>query len=269
MTFSEIDDFHAESRALAKLVRPLDNAALETKTQFKDWRIADVLGHLAVWNEAACMTYQQPERFDQFMANVLVAMQGGDGMRAFEKGLFEGFSNAAIRERWLDSVEATHAMLAEADPKHRVAWGGPDMSIRSCVSARLMETWAHGQAVFDVLGVERASTDRLRSIVVLGINTFAFTFRVNGLTPPGELPRVVLQSPSGDAWDFGEASADSSISGTAEQFCQVVTQVRNIADTQLNVVGESATAWMKIAQCFAGPPNPPPPTGSRFVQSQH
>ena len=29
-------------------------------------------------------------------------------------------------------------------------WFGPDMSVLSSISARLMETWAHDQAVYDL-----------------------------------------------------------------------------------------------------------------------
>jgi len=42
-----------------------------------------------------------------------------------------------------------------------------------------------------------------------------------------------------------------------------VTQVRNVADTQLQVAGESARRWMEIAQCFAGGPVDPPRPGQR------
>jgi len=35
----------------------------------------------------------------------------------------------------------------------RVKWIGVDMSARSCLTARLMETWAHGQEIYDILGV--------------------------------------------------------------------------------------------------------------------
>ena len=31
--------------------------------------------------------------------------------------------------------------FAAADPKQRVQWFGPDMSVRSSITARLMETW--------------------------------------------------------------------------------------------------------------------------------
>jgi len=43
-----------------------------------------------------------------------------------------------------------------------------------------------------------------------------------------------------------------------------VTQVRNIADTKLRVVGEVAKRWMSIAQCFAGGAETPPAPGTRY-----
>lgn len=38
------------------------------------------------------------------------------------------------------------------------------------------------------------------------------------------------------------------------EFARVVTKTRNIKDTKLTITGPVATDWMKIAQCFAGPP---------------
>ena len=43
----------------------------------------------------------------------------------------------------------------------------------------------------------------------------------------------------------------------------MVTQVRSIEDTDLEVRGPAATRWMEIAQCFAGPPENPPAKGQR------
>jgi hypothetical protein len=48
----------------------------------------------------------------------------------------------------------------------------------------------------------------------------------------------------------------------------VVTQVRAVADTELQVTGDTARRWMAIAQCFAGPPQDPPAPGSRFRQGR-
>jgi uncharacterized protein (TIGR03084 family) len=128
------------------------------------------------------------------------------------------------------------------------------MSVRTGITARLMETWAHGQAVYDLLGVERIDTDRIRNIAQLGVNTFGWTFKTNGQTPPEVVPYVRLVAPSGAVWTFNAPSDTDRIEGSATEFCQVVTQVRNIADTQLTVVGDAAQRWMSIAQCFAGPP---------------
>ena len=54
--------------------------------------------------------------------------------------------------------------------------------------------------------------------------------------------------------------------GDAADFCHVVTQGRNVADTPLEVTGPVATEWMAIAQCFAGGPVDPPKPGARGPQ---
>jgi uncharacterized protein (TIGR03084 family) len=76
---------------------------------------------------------------------------------------------------------------------------------------------------------------------------------------------VRLTAPSGAVWEWNVPTADNSVAGPALDFCQVVTQVRNIADTTLTVAGDAARQWMRLAQCFAGPPEDPPGPGIRFV----
>jgi uncharacterized protein (TIGR03084 family) len=142
------------------------------------------------------------------------------------------------------------------------------MSARSSITARLMETWAHGQEVYDQLGSVRLNKDRIRNIVVLGVNTYAWTFSNRKQPVPEPMPYLVLTSPSGEIWTYGEDQADNRIEGAAEEFCQVVTQVRNVADTRLTVLGTNATAWMEQAQCFAGPPQPPPAPGTRRIRER-
>ena len=44
-----------------------------------------------------------------------------------------------------------------------------------------------------------------------------------------------------------------SITGSAEDFCLVVTQRRDVADTDLAATGEAAV-WLTFAQAFAGAP---------------
>lgn len=266
MTDEVVKAFREESEALDALVADLDEATLLTRTQFKDWSVADVLGHLYIWNDAAALTLTDGDAFSAFFSNVVAAMHEPGGLRAFERGLLAEKSATSILDAWQQSVAATSRVYANADLKTRVRWGGPDMSARSCISARLMETWAHGQAIFDCFGVERVDTDRIYSIVVLGVNTFAFNHKINGLDVPEHVPLVELTAPSGTVWTLGDADSGSRIAGTATAFCQVVTQTRNVADTHLEVSGETARNWMRIAQCFAGPPTPPPAPGTRYLQ---
>jgi uncharacterized protein (TIGR03084 family) len=133
------------------------------------------------------------------------------------------------------------------------------MGAMSFVSARLMETWAHGQDVVDALGVVRAPTDRLRHIAHLGVRARSFSYVVHGQeAPPGSI-EVVLEAPSGGEWrwEIGEPKKGeqvSSITGLAEDFCLIVTQRRNVADTSLKVTGDIAVEWLGIAQAYAGSP---------------
>ncbi len=140
------------------------------------------------------------------------------------------------------------------------------MSARSSITARLMETWAHSQAIYDELGIARVNGDHIRNIVVLGFNTYGWIFANRRMDVPEPRPQLVLTAPSGEVWTYGEEAGEEKIEGLAEQFCQVVTQTRNIADTELVVTGPNAKQWMDIAQCFAGPPNDPPAPGLRRIR---
>jgi uncharacterized protein (TIGR03084 family) len=153
--------------------------------------------------------------------------------------------------------------LGESDPKRRLPWFGPDMGVRMFTTARLMETWAHGQEIYDLVGASRKPSDRLHAIATLGVKTFGWTFANRGIDPPGPPPYVRLVGPSGTIWEWNEPSDDERVSGTALDFCHVVTQGRNIADTKLDVTGTVATHWMSIAQCFAGGASAPPAPGER------
>ena len=151
-----------------------------------------------------------------------------------------------------------------ADPAARLPWYGPDFSVPASVTGRLMETWAHGQDIADALGVTRAPTARLRHVAEIGIRAFAFSFRARGLAIPDEPVLVELNGPAGQAWTWGPPDAANRVTGNAPDFCLVVTQRRNVADTGLTVAGDVAAAWMAIAQAFAGrPTDPRPPRSAR------
>jgi uncharacterized protein (TIGR03084 family) len=75
--------------------------------------------------------------------------------------------------------------------------------------------------------------------------------------PAGDVV-VRLTGPNGEEWSWGESDSEDDhgpvnlVSGSALDFCLVVTQRRHLSDTQLDIVGDAASEWMAIAQAFAG-----------------
>ncbi len=255
-------DFLDESAALFALLAPLAETDFDTPTQFKGWTINNILRHLHVWNIAADLSLRDETAFGAFISAMMAGVRGGK-LPEFEAAYLNDLSGHDLKNAWIKRATQIAGAFAAADPKLRVKWVGPEMSALSSITARLMETWAHAQAIYDVLGVERLDTDRIANIVRLGVNTWGFTWKNRRMEPPGPMPFLRLQAPSGVIWQYGEESESGMITGTATEFCQVVTQCRNIVDTVLEVNGEVAHQWMAVAQCFAGPPQDPPPKGAR------
>ncbi len=267
MAIAEAQDFLNETRSLHSLIAGLDAAGLRRPTQFKAWPIERIIGHLHFWNRAALLSVSDEAGFTAFMDAARMRMATG-GMAALEADWLGGLSGQPLVAVWLSFAEELAEAVAPREAADRVKWVGPEMSIRSSITARLMETWAHGQAVYDALGVVRVNRDSIRGIAVLGVNTYGWTYAVRGLPAPEPKPYLQLTAPSGVIWRFGEENSGERIEGLADEFCQVVTQTRNIADTGLRVTGSNAADWMARAQCFAGPPETPPAPGARLHQ-QH
>ena len=262
---TEAQDFRAESDSLFGLLKDLDDSAFAEPTLFKQWSTNQVLRHLHMWNWAACLALTDSQAFVDFYSRLQAQMQQGNRMSDYEREFCSDESGHRLLASWRQTYSRCADQFEGADPKARLKWAGPDMSARSSITARQMETWAHGQAVFDLFGVPREDEDRIRNIAFLGMNTFGWTFVNRGQEVPKEPPRVVLRAPSGDSWEWHETSGSGLIEGSATEFCQVVTQTRNIGDTSLKVEGEVATRWMDQAQCFAGPPETPPAPGARHI----
>ncbi|MBM3224659.1 MAG: TIGR03084 family protein [Candidatus Tectomicrobia bacterium] len=242
-------DFQAECEALAMILDGLDAVGWDTPTPAPGWLVRDQMSHLGWTDRSALMALTEPERFT---AEIL--QQPRQTRAAQQHATGRAYSGEALLAWWRTGREALLAALRLRDPKDRIPWFGPSMSALSCATARLMETWAHGQDIVDALQVHRPATERLRHIAHLGVLTRAFSYRTRGEEPPAAEIRVELQSPAGDLWTWGARDTEHSICGPALDFCLVVTQRRHPADTALQLRGALATAWMERAQAFAGPP---------------
>ena len=255
-------DFAEEVQVLAALLQALDGAAWSEPTQFKQWTPDQILRHLHCWNEAADWAVHAPPAFQARLEAGRAHARRGLSMRDFEK-VVVNCNGAALLERWATFALGMAHRWQLLDPRQRVKWAGPTMSVRSSLTARQMETWAHGQAIFDMRGRDRPESARLLNIVVLGVNTFGWSHQVRGWDTPAHLPHLVLTGPMGEMWTFGEVGVSGVVRGLATDFAQVVTQTRHLLDTTLQVDGEVARRWMLNAQCFAGLAETPPQPGQR------
>ena len=216
-----------------------------------------------MFNVAALKTLESAVAFAGFFEPIQASLANGLSLRDAQYPWLDGLRGRALFDAWAETSEQVADAYAAADPKQRVKWAGPEMSALSSITARQMETWAHGQEVFDVLGRDRAEADRIRNIAHLGVATFGWTFANRKVPVPDPAPYVRLTGPSGAVWAWNEAQPDNRVEGSAVAFAQVVAQVRNVADTDLVTKGETARQWMDWAQCFAGPPEDPPAPGAR------
>jgi uncharacterized protein (TIGR03084 family) len=246
-----VGDLRIETDVLMASVAGRAESVWSLPTPAPDWSVKDQFTHLAFFDEAAVQAATDPAGFRRHRSEVLGGIDG------FTGSIADRYRGMAVPDL-LDWLATARFRLIEVysglDPTTRVPWYGPDMSPASAVTARIMETWAHGQDVFDALAVEHPATPALRHVAHLGVRTFANSFVARGREVPPTEVRVELTGPEGDVWTWGPPGADDRVTGPAVDFCLVVTRRRHLDDARLSCTGAVATEWMAIAQAFAGPP---------------
>jgi len=259
-------DLLAEFEELTSVLETLSEEQWQQKTPFKSWSIYDQVEHLHFFDLQGLSAIQQPQIFEPFVEQFK------------QKSKTQSFVEIAREHIGLQSPQqlltkwsATYLELIDNLQKlpieEKISWFGPPMSPLSFISARLMETWAHGQSILDSLKIARSGTNRLYYIAELGIKTFSWSFKGKSIPVPEVKPYVELTSPTGEIWRWNDPLSKEKISGPALDFCQVVTQTRNAADTSLIIQGKHAQQWLDIAQCFAGKPSNPPAPGVRRIDT--
>lgn len=256
-------DLLGEYRALADLCETLTAEQWHLRTDFYDWTPWDEIAHLAFFDETGLQAATDPQRFAIEKRTLERTLGAGEEISTIARRRFGHLDGVALLELWRERHEGLVAALAGMDPKARLPWYGPDMSARSFATARLMETWAHGQDVWDVLGQDRAASPGLRHITHLGVTTYGWTFANRKLPVPQPIPFVELTATDGSLWAWGEPSAQDFVRGPALDFALLVTQRRHRDDTRLQWAGNAAEQWTLLAQCFAGPPADGPPPDVR------
>lgn len=257
-----VGDLRAECDALATLLSERNKSDWNTRTRFYSWSVYDEIAHLALFDELAVLAAADASAFAAERDALERVLASGVEVSEFARRRYATHDGPKLAAFWQDRYRSLGARLKLLDAKDRLPWFGPSMSARSFVTARLMETWAHGQDIYDAFGLPRLPSPRLRHIAHLGVLTFAWSFQNRGMAVPAAMPYVCLEGTDGATWNWGEETATDWIRGSALDFCLVVTQRRHWRDTHLAARGSTAENWLVHAQCFAGSPVMGPPEGS-------
>lgn len=246
-------DLRAESDALDDLVADLTDEQWRTETPAPGWTIAHQIAHLWWTDRVSVVAITDEPAFA-----TLVAEAAPRALTFVDEGAEELAVTppSELLSQWRTTRAQLHDELLGVADGRKLPWFGPPMSAASMATARLMETWAHGLDVADALGVKRPPTARLRSIAHIGVRTRDYAYTVHGLTPPAEPFLVELRAPDASTWTWGPADAAQRVTGSAEDFCMLVTQRRPHAELDVTATGADAQKWLTIAQAFAGPPGP-------------
>jgi uncharacterized protein (TIGR03084 family) len=249
-----LEDLAAESGALDAVLAPLDAAAWRTPTPASGWTVAHQIAHLAWTDRVAALAARDPDGFNAMLTRALQE----DGATFVDQEAERGaqLEPAELLAAWRADRAELAAALAEVPAGGKLPWFGPPMGAATMATARLMETWAHGQDVVDALGVKREPTARLRNVAHLGVRTRDFAFVQRGLPVPDAEFRIELTAPDGSLWTWGPETAQERVSGPALDFCLLVAQRRHRDDLGVRAVGAQADQWLDIAQVFAGPSGP-------------
>jgi uncharacterized protein (TIGR03084 family) len=246
-----LDDLTAESAALGEVLESLDAETWDAPTACHPWTIKDQVSHLAWNDDSTVLALTHPDEFRRTRPHT------PEGIQQMVDGVMteHHHRDASDLLSWfLSSRSALIDAASAADPKLRMPWYGPDMSVTSKLTARFMETWAHARDITEALGLADVRTDRIRHVVFLGLQAMPNAFATNGLPPPACAVRLEVVAPSGELWLFGPPETADVVRGDAHELALLVTQRVHLVDTALRAEGDVARQWLRIAQAFAGPP---------------
>lgn len=245
------DDLAAESAELHAVLTGLSEEQWRQDTPAAGWTIADQVSHLAYFDDVALRSAIDPEAFAAEKAQM--DAEGGVNPDTIS-ARFRDLGGAELLAWFDDARGRLITGFRGLDPAARVPWFGPAMSAASSLTARIMETWAHAQDVYDAVGVVHQPSARLRHVAHIGVGARAFSYAAHGRPVPDAPVRVELSAPDGSTWAWGPEDAADRISGPALDFALMITQRRHRDDLALELMGDAAQEWAEFGQAFAGEP---------------
>ena len=245
------DDLALETASLVGLLGALGAADWARPTLAPGWSVSDQVVHLAYFDDMAVLAARDRPEFERRRDE---GPPNADRITERVAQQFRGIEPTELHEWLLRARAELDTVYRALDPSVRLPGYGPDMSAAAALTARIMETWAHGTDIADAVGRSWPVTAALRQVAHLCVRALPNSFRAQGRPDPAVAVRVELTGPDGDLWVWGPEDVDERVTGPARDLCLVATQRRHRDDTALVALGPVAAEWLTIAQAFAGPP---------------
>lgn len=248
-----VDDLVAEGDEVDRMVASLEPERWAASTPAPGWTVAHQVAHLAATFRLAALAAGRPEAFAAVTARLSPDFEAN-----VQAALAEYLAEPPHRllARWREERAAAENALRALPGDRLVPWLVRPIPAAVLAAAGMMELFGHGQDIADALGVEREYTDRIGHLVAFAVRTWDFGYIERGLTPPRTEFRFELTAPSGKRWEFGPAGSTQRVTGSAADFCLLVTRRRHRADLDISASGADADQWLDIAQAYRGPAGP-------------
>lgn len=235
----------AEGDDLDALVTAVDDWSIPTPAP--GWTVAHQIAHLA-WSDTNVLSaLRTPDAFSAELARA-----EAEGSEHADKAAAEGAAKprSLLLDEWRAGRADLAAALRDTPWDHASPWYMSEITPALMIPLRLMETWAHGQDVFDAVGVAHPPTDRLQHVALLGVLGRTLSFAAVGLPEPAGPFRVELTAPDGQTWVWGPEAAAQTLRGSAMDFCLGVTRRRPWSETDITATGKDAQKWLELARVF-------------------
>jgi uncharacterized protein (TIGR03084 family) len=255
------DDLAAEQERLEKILFGLDEAQWTSPSEAPGWTIGDVVLHLAQSEERvqATAAHQRPRTGLDAVAGATTDEWAAEMVRR------ERAAPAEVFARWQRARRAALAAVRAADPDQALEWVTGPVKPTTLATTRLAEHWAHGLDITGPFGIEFPDTERLRQVAWLAHRTLPYALSLAGqppvavrceLTAPdsaasGSAASGSAASGSADTWRFGPEEAESTITGTAGDFCRVAAQRLDPAQSGLRASGPHGAAALRVLRTYA------------------
>src|SRR5437764_265410 len=182
-----LPDLVAEGEELDALVSA--QADWSKPTPAAGWTIAHQIAHLAAADANVLIAIRTPEAF-------AAVLKQGSQAADLDAAAGAAKPRSVLLEQWRTGRSEVAAALRDIPLGQGFPWYGSQLTAALMVLLRLMETWAHGQDVFDTLGVSHRPTGRLRHVASLGVVGRELSFYAAQLPVPAEPFRVELTVPA-------------------------------------------------------------------------